>query len=130
MRNTINKLVQFARYVKQLTLALYFAIRHPDTPLLVEWLGIAVLGYALSPIDLIPDFIPILGYLDELILLPLGVYLVIKLLPPPVWEQCVEQGSRSQLQLPKNRYAAGCIMLIWLIIISAISYGLWLSMVE
>ena len=77
MRNTINKLVQFARCAKQLTLALYLAIKHPDTPLLAKWVGIAVLGYALSPIDLIPDFIPILGYLDELILLPMGVYLVI-----------------------------------------------------
>lgn len=130
MRNTINKLIRFAKHAKQLTLALYLGIRHPDTPLLAKWLGIMVLGYALSPIDLIPDFIPILGYLDELILLPLGVYLFIKLLPRPVWEQCVEQASHSQLQLPSNRYAAGCIMLIWLVIIAAISYGLWLSMVK
>jgi len=129
MRSTIINLVRFANSAKQHMVALYLAIRHPDTPILAKWLGIAVLGYALSPIDLIPDFIPILGYLDELILLPMGVYLVIKLLPPPVWEQCVEQASHSQLQLPKNRYAAGCIMLIWLMIIAAISYGLWLFII-
>ena len=73
----------WARQLKQHTLTVYFAARDPRTPWLVRLLALLVAAYALSPIDLIPDFIPLIGYLDDLLLLPLGIALVVRLSPAP-----------------------------------------------
>jgi len=84
-----------------------------------------VVGYALSPIDLIPDFIPVIGYLDDLLLLPIGIYLTIRLIPHPLWSACQQQINAAPAALPTSKFAAGCILVIWLLISSALSYALW-----
>ena len=68
--------------------ALWKLFKHPDTPPAAKWVAIAVVAYAVSPIDLIPDFIPVLGLLDEMILVPLGVALAVRLTPKPLWNPC------------------------------------------
>lgn len=104
-----------AKKLKGEVYALYLACRHPDTPWYAKvWIGLVV-AYALSPIDLIPDFIPVLGYLDDLILVPLGIALALKLVPPPVMAECRERALR-ELQGKKlvSLPAAFVIGLIWL----------------
>ena len=68
--------------------ALWLASRHPRTPLFAKVLAVAVVAYAVSPIDLIPDFIPVLGYLDDILLLPIGIWIVLKLIPGEVMTEC------------------------------------------
>src|SRR3954469_11725805 len=81
-------------------LALWKLFKHPETPRGVRWLAIGVLAYAVSPIDLIPDFIPVLGLLDDLILVPLGVALVVKLAPAALWQQCIRDAEAGGDALP------------------------------
>jgi uncharacterized membrane protein YkvA (DUF1232 family) len=108
---------QRARHLKREVYALYLACKDPRVPWYARVLAVCVVGYAFSPIDLIPDFIPILGYLDDLILIPLGVAAVIKLIPPPVLS---ESRNKAQALLsqhkPTNWVAAGVIVLIWLLL--------------
>jgi len=103
---------EWARRVRRDALTVYFAARHPETPLPVRLLALAVAAYALSPIDLIPDFIPVLGYVDDLLLVPLGVLLVVRLLPA-----CVVDDARAQalaaVDRPISRWAAAIIMAVW-----------------
>jgi uncharacterized membrane protein YkvA (DUF1232 family) len=97
------------------TLALYLAARHPATPWYARWLVAAIIAYALSPIDLIPDFIPVLGYLDDLILLPLGIALAISMIPSEVMRECRLQAQQKMHgNKPVSRAAAAVIVLIWL----------------
>ena len=77
------------------TLALWYAMRHPRTPLAAKVIAAIVVAYAVSPIDLIPDFIPVLGLLDDLVLLPLGIWLCLKLLPADVMAECREKARES-----------------------------------
>ena len=90
----LTTLRQRARAIKRDTLALYLAARHPDTPWYAKALAVLIVGYALSPIDLIPDFIPVLGYLDDVILLPAGIFLCIRLIPAHVLDDCRARGRR------------------------------------
>lgn len=101
--------------LKAETYALALAARHPRTPWYAKWLVAAIVAYALSPIDLIPDFIPLLGYLDELVLIPLGLALAIKLIDPAVLAECRTR-ARSAMQdgKPAGRAAAVAIVAIWL----------------
>lgn len=121
----ITKLKQFAQSMKIQITALYFACKDPAVPKVAKWLGIAVVAYALSPIDIIPDFIPIIGYLDELIILPLGIYLAIKLIPDEVWSDCLAKAEINPIQLPKNRYAAVVIICCWIVFAGGVAYGVW-----
>ena len=84
----IARLKQWARLVKRDVIALWIAARDRRTPLLARGIAAAVAAYAVSPIDLIPDFIPVLGYLDDLVLLPLAILLVIRLIPAEVLAEC------------------------------------------
>ena len=87
---------------------------------------IVVVAYAFSPIDLIPDFIPIIGYLDDLILVPLGLWLVIKLIPTPILVECREQATAMKSQdKPKNWIAAGAIAALWFL--SGVLIACWLK---
>ena len=113
----------WAQILKQNTYALYLAYKEPRVPLLAKMLIGIVVAYALSPIDLIPDFIPLIGYLDDLLLLPIGVWLAIKLIPDTVWAECQRSVQQQDLKLPKNRGAAIVIVIIWLMAI--IGFGLW-----
>lgn len=114
LRRFKNQALKF----KSELLALWFACKHPQTPLAAKLMAAVVAAYAFSPIDLIPDFIPVLGYLDDLILLPLGVWIVLMLIPDTVMAQCREQ-ARAWLahrnQKPRNHIAASIIILVWLV---------------
>lgn len=104
-----------ARQLKAETYALYLAARHPATPWYAKLLAALVLAYAFSPIDLIPDFIPLLGYLDDLILVPAGIALTLRLIPAPVMEECRQAAQAATDQRrPRNWFAALVIVLIWL----------------
>jgi len=112
-----------ARELKVETYALYLAYRDPRTPWAARLFSALVVAYAFSPIDLIPDPIPVLGYLDDLILIPLGVYLAIKMIPPEVLEECREQSETVMaLGKPVNTAAAVVIVAIWLL--SAVAVAL------
>lgn len=95
------------------SLTVYFAARDPRTPLPVRLLALAVAAYALSPIDLIPDFIPVLGYLDDLLLLPLGILLVIHLTPVEVIASSREKAAQLASR-PVSKGAAVAILALWL----------------
>jgi uncharacterized membrane protein YkvA (DUF1232 family) len=113
----MDRLRGWARAIKQDVLALWFCCRHPRTPMLAKLLAIAIAAYALSPIDLIPDFIPVLGYLDELILLPAAIFVVVKLIPADVLAECRAQARRwteDNQARPRSYAGAAVIVLLWL----------------
>jgi uncharacterized membrane protein YkvA (DUF1232 family) len=118
---------QWASYLRVETYTLYYLIRHPGVPWYARLAAVLVVGYAFSPIDLIPDFIPVLGYLDDLILLPLGVYLTLKLVPAPVLAECRQQAAQKNLEVKPTRWAAVVIVAIWVVAILAAAYFLWLK---
>ena len=103
----------WARQAKRDVVAVYFAARNPSTPLLVRVLALAVAAYALSPIDLIPDFIPVLGYLDDLLIVPVGLIVVIRLLPPEILAASRAQAATA-LDHPRSRVMAMVFVLVWL----------------
>ena len=109
--------------LKRETYALYLAYQHPDTPLLAKIWTVIVVAYALSPIDLIPDFIPVLGYLDDLILIPLGVAIAIKLIPPDVMRECRERAAQVEAESNLGKSAAIVIAIIW--IVGILFIGWW-----
>ena len=110
-----EKIKANAAQLKTDTYALFLAYRHPSTPWNAKIFAGLVVAYAFSPIDLIPDFVPILGYLDDLILVPLGVKLALKMIPPLVMEECRMQ-ARSELsnKKPTNWVVGVVIILIWI----------------
>ena len=116
-------LQEAARRIKLDTMTVYFAARDPRTPVAVRLLALAVAAYALSPIDLIPDFIPILGYLDDLILLPLGILLIIRLTPTEVIESSRARAHESAAR-PTSPVAAAIIVVVWLLCATALAFWL------
>ena len=121
-----SSLLKWAKELKQQTLVVYFAARDPRTPWLVRLLALFVAAYALSPIDLIPDFIPILGYLDDLIIVPLGLVLVLRLVPPEVKQSAHEQASAAA-ERPVSRAMAVAIVAIWLVLAGVVGLWVWQS---
>jgi len=110
------RVLLWVRRLKRNLLALWFAYRHPDTPLVAKILAVLVVGYAFSPIDLIPDFIPIVGYFDEFSLLPGGVFGIFKLIPQPVLDECHARADaflHEHKHKPRNYIAAAVIILVW-----------------
>lgn len=101
-----------AKQLKQLTLTVYFAARDPRTPMPVRALALLIAAYALSPIDLIPDFIPVIGYLDDLLLIPLGLALVVRLTPTEVIESARVQAQQASIR-PVSYPAAAVIVVLW-----------------
>ena len=102
----------WARGIKRDVHALYLSARDPRVPWYAKAVAVAVAAYALSPIDLIPDFIPVLGYLDDLILVPLGILLAVRLIPPAVFAE--HQATATSAPLQKSRGAAAVIIAIWI----------------
>ena len=94
-------------------LALWKLFKHPKTPRAAKAVAIAVIAYAVSPIDLIPDFIPVLGLLDDLILIPLGVALVVRLTPKPLWEARLREARLAGGALPRLWWGALAVLVIW-----------------
>ena len=116
---SLEKLKQRVRELKADTYALYLAARDPRTPWYAKFLVAGIVAYAFSPIDLIPDFVPVLGYLDDLILLPMGIGLAIKLVPNSVLTECrVRARETIQNGKPVSRVAGAVIILIWLLLVS------------
>lgn len=107
---------QWARRLKRDTYALYLALRDPRTPWYAKLIAACVVAYAFSPIDLIPDFIPVLGYLDDLIVVPLGILLALKLIPTHVMADCRAEAEASRpASKPRNYAGAAAIVAIWLL---------------
>jgi uncharacterized membrane protein YkvA (DUF1232 family) len=102
---------QRVRRLKSEVRALYLAYGDPRTPLYARVLVLLVVGYALSPIDLIPDFVPVLGYLDDLVLIPLGIALAIRMIPAPVLAECREKARNSNVTA--GRGAIVLVVLTW-----------------
>jgi len=104
---------RWARAIKRDVLAVYLAARDPRTPWGVRVLAMAVAAYALSPIDLIPDFIPVLGYLDDLLIVPLGILLVVRLIPPELLAEYRTAAARRSAR-PVSMVAAAAMVVLWL----------------
>jgi len=104
-----------ASRLKAETYALYLAARHPGTPWYAKLLVAGIVAYALSPIDLIPDFVPILGYLDELVLIPLGIALAIRMIPNSILEECRARSQETfRSGKSASRIAGIVIVAIWI----------------
>ena len=127
MTNQVEKLKKWAGRLKTEVHALYLAYRDPRVPLYARVFAACVVGYAFSPIDLIPDPIPVLGYLDDLILIPLGVALAVRMIPEPVLAECREKARRaSRESRPVNRVAAVAVVAVWLALAAlAIFLTIW-----
>ena len=113
----ITSLKSRARELKKEILALYFAYRDPRLKLLPKLIIIFTVAYALSPIDLIPDFIPVLGYLDDLIILPLLISLSIKLIPKEIINASREKAENESQKLKPNMLIGAVFILIWILIL-------------
>jgi uncharacterized membrane protein YkvA (DUF1232 family) len=119
----LDRLRGWARDIKRDVRALYLAARDPRVPWYAKALALAVAAYALSPIDLIPDFIPVLGYLDDVIIVPLGILLAVKLIPPAILAE--HRAAASAAPLKPSRTAAIVIVAIWIgLALAAIGFGI------
>lgn len=115
-----------AKKLKSDVPTVFIALKDKETPVLAKALAFLTVAYALSPIDLVPDFIPVLGYLDDVILLPVLVALTIKCIPKEVWEQSVKQSEGLWDDgKPKKWYYAVPIIIFWLLIIVIIVKAIW-----
>lgn len=118
-----GKLKDWARTIKRDVHVIYLAARDPRIPWYVKALALCVAGYALSPIDLIPDFIPVLGYLDDAIIVPLGVLAVMKLIPPEVMAEHRAAAALAEVR-PVSRAAAVVIVCVW---VASVGLTAWLG---
>jgi uncharacterized membrane protein YkvA (DUF1232 family) len=116
--NLFERLQRWARALKRDTLAIYLAARDPRVPWYAKVVAAIVAAYALSPIDLIPDFIPVLGYLDDIILVPLGIALAIRLIPPALLEEHRQSAAARIANRPTSRIGALVIIIIWVVLTS------------
>jgi uncharacterized membrane protein YkvA (DUF1232 family) len=117
-------LKDWTRAIKRDTYAVYLAARDPRVPWYAKALALCVAGYALSPIDLIPDFIPVLGFLDDMILLPLGIWAVVRLIPPQIMAEH-RAAADIATQQPASRTAAVVIGLIWIACLLLAAWMAW-----
>ena len=111
-----NRIKAWAKSLKRDVMTLWFVLRHPHTPWLARALAAILTAYALSPIDLIPDFIPVLGYLDDLIIVPLGIWLLLKIIPEQVLMECRNQADewfRQDQQKPISWMGLVIILGLW-----------------
>jgi uncharacterized membrane protein YkvA (DUF1232 family) len=116
----------WARSLKAETCALYLACRDPRVPWYARLLAVCVVGYAFSPIDLIPDFIPVIGYLDDLLIVPLGIALVLRMIPAEVMSECrCRAAEMMDRQAPVNWRAAAVIIALWVLGIALAVYLVW-----
>ena len=112
-----ERLVAWAARLKRDVLALWFCVRDPRTPPVARLIAACVAAYALSPIDLIPDFTPVIGYLDDLLILPLGIWLAIRCVPPAVLGDCRQKASdwfAARRPKPRSHAMAAVFVLVWL----------------
>jgi uncharacterized membrane protein YkvA (DUF1232 family) len=117
----LDRWKRWARTIKRDAHALYLASRDPHVPWYAKALALAVAAYAASPIDLIPDFIPVIGYLDDLIIVPLGIALVVRLVPPEIMAEHRALAVAAQ-DRPVSKAAAAIVVAIWLLAIGATAW--------
>ena len=122
--STLLTRIDRARMVT-LLLALWKLFKHPDTPWPPKLVAIAVLAYVLSPIDLIPDFIPLIGMLDDIVLVPLGVALAIRLSPAHLWQARLAEAEKGADNLPRLLWGAVIVVVIWLLSFGGFVWWLW-----
>jgi uncharacterized membrane protein YkvA (DUF1232 family) len=114
----------WARGMKREVRAVAVALRDPQTPWYARALGLLVVAYAFSPVDLIPDFVPVLGYLDDLLLVPLGIWLVVRLIPEPILQQARLQVDESA-EKPTSWAGAALIATLWAAALGAMGFLIW-----
>jgi uncharacterized membrane protein YkvA (DUF1232 family) len=119
----LTRIKHWAQNLKRDSHAIYLASRDPRVPWYAKALAIGVAAYALSPIDLIPDFIPVVGYLDDLVIVPLGIWLVVSLIPDEVMAECRARADEVG-QRPVSRAGMIAIIVVW--IIAAVLFG-WIA---
>ncbi|MEA3017815.1 MAG: hypothetical protein QOI38_2537 [Sphingomonadales bacterium] len=119
----LNRLTACARRLERDAVALWIAARDPRVPWHAKALAGAVAAYALSPIDLIPDFIPLLGYLDDVLIVPAGIWLALRLIPPPLMDELREEADRRAK--PTSKAAAAVVVVMWVAAAGALAW-LWL----
>jgi len=124
MRSALDRVRQWARVIRRDAVALYLAARDPRVPRLVKALAALIAAYALSPIDLIPDFIPILGYLDELILLPIAVSALVHMIDPAVMAEH-RATAAGLIERPVSKVAALVIVSVWLAGAALSLWAIW-----
>jgi len=122
----LDKMKAWARAMQREIVAVWIAGRDPRVPWYAKGVALAVAAYALSPIDLIPDFIPVLGYLDDLIIVPLGILLVIKLIPLDLMAEFRAEADRRETK-PRSIAAAAVIIAIWILAAGLLLWWLWPS---
>ena len=120
----LARLRDWAYRVKRDVVALYLATRDPRVPWHAKAVAACVAAYALSPIDLIPDFIPVLGYLDEVVILPLGIVLAVRLVPPDLMAEFRREADRLS-ERPASRAGAAMIIVLWLLAAAALLFTFW-----
>jgi uncharacterized membrane protein YkvA (DUF1232 family) len=123
----LERIKQWARTIKRDVIALWIAARDPRVPWYAKALAAAIAAYALSPVDLIPDFIPVLGYLDDLVIVPAGILLVVWLIPVPLMAEFREQATVIA-QRPRSTSAAVIIIVIWVAVAALAGWWLWRSL--
>ena len=112
-RNFLSNLKRKAAGIKKEITALYYAYRHPDTRIISKLLILFTIGYALSPVDLIPDFIPVLGYLDDIIIIPALILLSVKTIPKQVMAECRIKAEKEPVRLNDNWFFGVLFISIW-----------------
>jgi len=122
-----ERLKIWAKSLKRQCVVLMFVMKHPQTPWLAKLIGGLTLLYALSPIDLIPDFIPVLGYLDDLLLVPIGIWLTVKLVPDSIWKECENQALEYEGKPAKDWRGVILVVIIWAAILIPILWWLYSS---
>ena len=123
----LSKIAHHANKARLATrlLALWKLVRHRDTPRAPKLIALLVLAYALSPIDLIPDFIPVIGLLDDMILVPMGIALAVRLTPPHLWQARMAEAEASADKLPHLWWGVLLIVLIWVLVLGLFAW--WLA---
>ena len=120
----LARLKGWARTIKRDAFALFLAARDPRTPWYAKAMAALVAAYALSPIDLIPDFIPVLGYLDDLVIVPLGIWIVVRLVPSGLMQEFRAEAARMEAR-PVSRAGALAIVLLWIVSAGLLVWWFW-----
>ena len=115
---------QWARTIKRDAVAVWIAARDPRVPWYAKVVAAAVAAYAFSPIDLIPDFVPVLGYLDDIVIVPAGILLTVRLIPTSLMEEFRAEAAR-RMEQPTSRLGAASIVLLWLAALALTVSSLW-----
>jgi len=124
MSKRLDKAKKWAKDLKRDTVALWIAARDPRTPVAAKIVAAAVAAYALSPIDIIPDFIPVLGYLDDVLIVPLGILLAIKLVPTPLMAEFRDAAARRESR-PVSRAGLAAIVTVWIGGAALAGWAIW-----